>query len=129
MASYELTYIVRTDVDENGLNAVMDRVASIIANGGGQVLFRKLLGKRRLAYPIRKLTEGTYVYLALDLPPTSIRSIERNLTLTDSILRSIVVRVEPEELLTPEPPAPAPQPAQTEEPPRTGAKDVDRTDG
>ena len=129
MASYELTYIVRTDVDENGLNAVMDRVASIIANGGGQVLFRKLLGKRRLAYPIRKLTEGTYVYLALDLPPTSIRSIERNLTLTDPILRSIVVRVEPEELLTPEPAAPAPQPAQTEEPPRTAAKDIDRADG
>lgn len=111
MASYELTFIVRTDVDESALNAVMDRVASHVTNAGGQVLFRKQLGKRRLAYPIRKTLEGNYIYFALDLPPASVRGIERNLTLTDSILRSIVVRVEPEELLTPEPAAPAPQPA------------------
>ncbi len=106
MASYELTFIVRPEADETGLSAVMERIANHITSAGGQILNRKVLGRRRLAYPIRKVTEGTYVYFALELPPTSVRTIERNLTLTDAVLRSLVVRVEPDEMLGPEQPAP-----------------------
>ena len=110
MASYELTYIARADVDDAGLTALMDRVSTMIQNAGGTVLNRKILGKRRLAYPIKKVSEGTYIYLALSLPQTQVRTIERNLTLNDAVLRSLVVRVEEDELILPEPPAATPAP-------------------
>ncbi len=93
---YELVYIVRPTVDEEALTAVNGRVEKIIAGQGGEITKRDDWGKRRLAYPITKFTEGFYSVLQLNLPATAVRELERSLKLTEEILRYLVVRLESE---------------------------------
>ncbi len=94
---YELVYIVRPTADEQVLTAVTERVAKIIAGVGGEIARKDDWGKRRLAYPILKFTEGFYTVLQLKLPPTALREVERSLRLTEDIVRYLVVRVDAEE--------------------------------
>lgn len=92
--SYEMMYVVRPTVDEQSLAAVYEKVEKFIKNGSGAVTQRDDWGKRRLAYPISKFTEAFYTVLKFELPPTAVRELERSLTLTEEILRYLVVRVE-----------------------------------
>ena len=87
-------YIVRPTVDEQALTAVNAKVEKFVSAVNGQMTKRDDWGKRRLAYPIGKFTEGFYAVLQLDIPATAVRDLERNLKLTEEILRFIVVRVE-----------------------------------
>jgi small subunit ribosomal protein S6 len=91
---YELVYIVRPTVDEQALAAVNERVDKFIATQGGEITRREDWGKRRLAYPITKFTEGFYSVLQLNLPRTAVHEIERSLKLTEEILRYLVVRLD-----------------------------------
>jgi small subunit ribosomal protein S6 len=91
---YELMYIVRPTVDEQALAAVNEKIEKFITNGGGQLLKREDWGKRRLAYPIAKFTEGFYSVLQLDLPSRAVRDLDRSLKLTEEILRFLITRVE-----------------------------------
>jgi small subunit ribosomal protein S6 len=51
-------------------------------------------GRRRLAYPIRKQTEGQYVIISANLPPAATREIERNMRFTEQVMRFLVVRAD-----------------------------------
>ncbi len=93
---YELVYIVRPTVDEQALAAVNERVDKFVAGNGGEITRRDDWGKRRLAYPISKFTEGFYSVLQLNLPPTAVRELERSLKLTEEVLRYLVVRLDGE---------------------------------
>ncbi len=101
MPSYELTFILRP-LDETALTAVNERIANQIAASGGEITARNDWGKRRLAYPIRKLNEGHYVSLQLNLPPQAVRTIERALQLSDDVLRYLVIRADEQEQVQPE---------------------------
>ena len=94
MRDYELIFIVQPNVDDEGFNAVAERVEGIIASHGGEVSKTDLWGKRRLAYPIRKFREGYYVRLETKLPPDSIREIERDFRLTEPLMRHLIVRMD-----------------------------------
>jgi len=94
--SYELMYIVRPTLDEQTLATVNEKVDKFITNAGGEILKREDWGKRRLAFPIAKFTEGFYAILQLKLAPTAVRDLERNLQLTEQVLRYLVTRVEGE---------------------------------
>ncbi len=93
LPNYELTYIVRP-LDEANLTAVHDRVGRIISAAGGEITARNDMGRRHLAYPIRKINEGQYYSLTLNLPPTAVTGLERQLQLTDEVLRYLVVKIE-----------------------------------
>ncbi len=92
---YELMYIARPTLDEQALASLNDKVDKFIANAGGQVVKREDWGKRRLAYPIAKCTEGFYSVLHIQLPPTAVRELERNLKLAEDVLRYLVTKVDP----------------------------------
>ncbi len=93
LPSYELTYILRP-LDEPALVALNERIANLITTSGGEITARNDWGKRHLAYPIRKLNEGYYVALQLNLPQKAVRTIERALQLNDDVLRYLVIRAE-----------------------------------
>ena len=93
---YELMYVVRPTLDEQTLATVNEKVTKFVTNVGGEILKREDWGKRRLAFPVAKFTEGFYSVLQLKLAPTAVRDLERNLTLTEEILRHLVTRVENE---------------------------------
>lgn len=94
MRPYEITFIVRPDVEADGLTIVVDKVKGFITNGGGKPTDVNMWGRRHLAYPISKMTEGQYVFMRAQLPAQMISGLERDLRLTEQILRFLVVRAE-----------------------------------
>jgi len=94
MRPYELTFIVRPGVEAENLNAVIERVKTFVTNGGGQVTEVNAWGRRRLAYPINKATEGQFFLLRANLPAQMIAGLERDLRLTEQIMRFLVVRAD-----------------------------------
>jgi small subunit ribosomal protein S6 len=87
-------YVVRPTVDEHTLAAVNEKVDRFITTGGGSILKRDDWGKRRLASPIVKITEGFYSVLQFDLPAPAVRELDRSLKLTEEVLRFLITRVE-----------------------------------
>jgi small subunit ribosomal protein S6 len=94
MHEYELTFIVRSDVEEPDLTAVIDRVKALITDNGGEVTKLDLWGTRRLAYPIKHMREGQYVFMIVQAPPQTIVEIERGIKLSEDILRHLFVRID-----------------------------------
>lgn len=94
MRDYELTLIVRSDVEEPDLTAVIDRVKSLISDNGGEVTRLDMWGTRRLAYPINNTREGQYVFILTKIPPRAIVEIDRLLNLLEDVIRHLFVRVE-----------------------------------
>jgi small subunit ribosomal protein S6 len=87
MRDYELILILHPDLDENAVSEVIKRVTGWISDAGGSVAKSDLWGKRQLAYPIRKQTQGQYVLFQASMAPKSGAALERNLRLTEPIMR------------------------------------------
>jgi small subunit ribosomal protein S6 len=94
MRNYEFTFIAHPDVEDEGLAGVTEKVSQFITESGGQIANVDHWGRRRLAYPIQKQTEGYYVLMQVQLDPKSIGELERNLKLTEEVIRHLLVRVE-----------------------------------
>ena len=94
MRQYEFTFIVRSDVEELDLNAVIDRVKGLISDNGGEVTKLDLWGTRRLAYPIENMGEGQYVFMLTKLPARAIAEMNRSLQLMEQVTRHLLVRVD-----------------------------------
>jgi small subunit ribosomal protein S6 len=94
MREYELTFIVRSDIEEPDLTVLVDRVKALITDIGGEVVKLEPWGPRRLAYPIQHMWEGQYVFMVLQLPPQSVAEIDRGIKLIEEILRHLFVRVD-----------------------------------
>ncbi len=94
MRPYELTFVVRPDIEAESLDAVVERVKGLVTDGGGQAIELNDWGRRRLAYPINKITEGQYFLLKAQMPAQLIVRLERDLRLTEPILRFLIVRAD-----------------------------------
>ncbi len=117
MRQYELAFIVHPDLDETAFKDLLDRVQAWITDAGGKVTKVDLWGKKKLAYEIRKQKEGQYVLLYVDMAPSFLTELERNLGLLESVMRFMVIR--PEEAPEPAPvqvSVPAEEPEPTPEP-------------
>ena len=93
MRNYELVCVIQPDLDETGLNGVVDRVKEWITESGGNVEKVDIWGKRRLAYLIRKQREGYYVLLNLSLPSNATSELERNLRFMEPVMRHMLTSV------------------------------------
>ncbi len=91
MRNYELMYIIRPDVDPETVQAVTQKFQDIIRNGG-EIRKHEILGKRRLAYEIKKFREGTYVLVQFSAEPSVVAELERVLRITDEVIRHLVIR-------------------------------------
>lgn len=92
MRKYELMYIIRPDLEQEAVDAVVERIKEVIASQGGELLEHEVLGKRRLAYEIQKLNDGIYVLAKFQASPSAVNEIERVIRITDSIIRHLVVK-------------------------------------
>ena len=94
MRPYELTFIVRPGMEAENLDAVVEQVNNLVTSGGGQVTEVNAWGVRQLAYPIDRNTEGHYFFLRAHMPAQVISGLERDLRLTEQILRFLIVRAD-----------------------------------
>ena len=94
MRSYEVAFIAQPDLDETSLNALVEKAKGWVTATGGQVTQVDLWGRRRLAYPIRKQNEGQYILLQTEMAPTATHDVERNLRLTEQVMRFQIIRTD-----------------------------------
>ena len=94
MPLYETVFILRQDVPPAQAEAMSKVFAEIINTNGGKVEKIEPWGLRNLAYKINKNKKGHYVLLALDTPPDAITEMERQMNLSEDVLRFMTVRVE-----------------------------------
>jgi small subunit ribosomal protein S6 len=92
MREYEMIMIIHPDLDETAFTEVVQRVTGWITEDGGEVLKTDLWGKRELAYPIRKLSQGQYVLLQIKMAPQSGFQLERNLRYLEPVIRYILTK-------------------------------------
>ena len=94
--TYEVMYIVRPDVEEADLDKLIEGFNTVVANGGGEVSNVEKLGRRRLAYTVRKFLDGQYVLLHVSADGPLIAELERRLRVTEQIIKFITVRTDEE---------------------------------
>jgi len=92
---YELVMVVSPDAGDEGFPATVERVSNFIQERGGEIKDVDQWGRRRLAYPIGRFTEGFYAVTHFSLEPTQVRALEGNLDLAEDVLRHLVVRQDP----------------------------------
>jgi small subunit ribosomal protein S6 len=94
MRDYELMVVLTPELDEDGVTAATDRVKTLVTSRGGEVVDLQAWGRRRLAYPIQKFRDGFYTVAKLKLSPEATEPLERGLTLSDAVLRHLLVRMD-----------------------------------
>lgn len=97
MHEYELVTILSSEIKDEDVPGTIDRVNQFITNRGGEVQHIDQWGRRKLAYPIARQFEGTYVVTLLRLPPAQAVELEANLSISEDILRHLLVRYSPAE--------------------------------
>jgi small subunit ribosomal protein S6 len=94
MRRYELMLILRPDLAEDRIQAAIDRATRSIIGSGGQIIKVSPWGRRRLAYAIGPHREGSYHIVVFDAPSEAIVELERNLHITEEVIRHLVTHVE-----------------------------------
>jgi small subunit ribosomal protein S6 len=94
MNKYEVALIIRPDVDQEGQDAIIERLSGILTADGGQVDNVEVWGRRRLAYPIKKVQEGFYYFIQGQFVTSVLPELDRSIKLSESILRHMVVRMD-----------------------------------
>jgi small subunit ribosomal protein S6 len=92
MNSYEVALIVRPEVEEDAQQALIEQLSQILTSEGGQVENVDAWGRRRLAYPIKKVNEGFYYFIQGQFESSVLPTVERTMRLSDSVLRHMVIR-------------------------------------
>ncbi|HEX7172267.1 MAG TPA: 30S ribosomal protein S6 [Candidatus Limnocylindria bacterium] len=94
MRRYELMLLLRPDLEDDKLQAAVEKVTRAIVNAGGSLSKVSPWGKRRLAYDINRHREASYFLIHFDIEPSQVREIERGMLISEEILRHLVTVLE-----------------------------------
>ena len=92
MRAYELMVILDPSLEERTVEPSLDKYLNVVRNDGGTVESVEVWGRRRLAYEVKKNAEGIYAVVTLNAEPATVKELDRQLTLNESILRTKVLR-------------------------------------
>ena len=94
--TYELMFIVRPDMTEEDQDKLVANLEGQVGTAGGTVKSVERMGKRRLAYVVRKFQDGIYVLMTLEGDGAMVKEIERRLRVTEPVIKFLTVRVDEE---------------------------------
>ena len=94
MPKYELMYILSSAVSDNDVPTVSNEVDKFLTDAGGTVLAQEMLGKKKLAYPIKKTRNGFYILSTFHSDGAKIKDLDAKIRSLDSIIRYIIVNLE-----------------------------------
>ncbi len=94
MRNYELTVVIPSDVTDEDVPGVLTTVQGWIEAEGGKVAEVKPWGRRKLAYAIADYTEGNYVLMNVNMEAKGLAEVERNLKLSQQIIRYLLIKAE-----------------------------------
>jgi len=118
MPSYETLCVLHPELPETRIKELTAWMQKILESAQGTGVRVDEWGTRDLAFRTRKQRRGSYVRLEYDAPPSALKELERNLRLSEDVLRFLSVR----RSASVPPPAPSPPPAAAPVPPETGAE-------
>jgi small subunit ribosomal protein S6 len=95
--TYELMFIVRPDMTEEDLDKLIAMLQSIVPASGGSIVKVDKMGKRRLAYVVRRFHEGIYVLLVVEGGGAVVHELERRLRVTEQVIKFLTVRIDEEQ--------------------------------
>jgi small subunit ribosomal protein S6 len=95
--TYELMFIVRPDMVEEDLDKLISTLETAVSSTGGTVKSVERMGKRRLAYTVRRFHDGVYVLLTVEGGGGLIHELERRLRVTEPVLKFLTVRIDDEQ--------------------------------
>jgi small subunit ribosomal protein S6 len=95
--TYELMFIVRPDMVEEDLDKLISTLETAVSSTGGTVKSVERMGKRRLAYTVRRFHDGVYVLLTVEGGGGLIHELERRLRVTEPVLKFLTVRIDEEQ--------------------------------
>jgi len=95
--TYELMFIVRPDMVDEELDKLISTLETAVTNTGGAVKNVEKMGKRRLAYTVRRFNDGMYVLLTVEGGGGLIHELERRLRVTEPVIKFITVRIDEEQ--------------------------------
>jgi small subunit ribosomal protein S6 len=95
--TYELMFIVRPDMADEDLEKLISTLESTVTSAAGSVQNIERMGKRRLAYTVRKFREGIYILLRIEGVGTVMHEVERRLRVTEQVIKFLTVRVDEEQ--------------------------------
>jgi small subunit ribosomal protein S6 len=130
---YEVMFIVRPDAADEDVDKLISGFTTSVTNGGGVVKNVEKMGRRKLAYLVRKFADGNYILLTLEANGAVVAELERRLRVSEPVIKFISVRIDEEEkrlakikalrsarrklssepVASPPPPAAPPEPSET----------------
>lgn len=94
MRQYELMIILDPELDERTLQPSLDKMLAVVTKEGGSVDNVDLWGRRRLAYDIKKKSEGIYAVVNMTAESATAKELDRQLGLNESVLRTKLLRAD-----------------------------------
>ena len=94
---YEVMFILRPDMADEEADKLISGFTTTVTNGGGTVKSVEKMGRRRLAYTVRKFNDGNYVLLTVEAGGPVVLELERRLRVTEPVIKFITVRTDEEE--------------------------------
>jgi small subunit ribosomal protein S6 len=95
--TYELMFIVRPDMVDEDLDKLISTLEGQVTTSGGTVKNVERMGKRRLAYTVRRFSDGMYVLLTVEGSGALIHELERRLRVTEPVIKFLTVRIDEEQ--------------------------------
>jgi len=93
MNKYESVVIINPNLEAESIKALIEKFSNLI-NTDGKVVSVEELGKKKLAYEIKKQKEGYYIIFKFEANPALISELERNYRITDAVMKDIVIKEE-----------------------------------
>jgi small subunit ribosomal protein S6 len=99
MRPYELMVIIDPEVEERAVEPSLQKFLNVITNDGGTIEKVDIWGRRRLAYDIKKKSEGIYAVVNFTATPATAKELDRQLGLNETIMRTKIIRPEEQKVV------------------------------
>lgn len=94
MDRYEIMFIIKNTIEEEKVKKIADSLKDLITNDKGNIIDFKEMGKRKLAYPIKKEVTGTYYVMTVEANHDTIKEFSRKVSINENVLRHLVIKKE-----------------------------------
>ncbi|MCL2664603.1 MAG: 30S ribosomal protein S6 [Defluviitaleaceae bacterium] len=94
MNRYELGVVIKPDLEEEVFRAELEKVTGLVTRFGGVIEKVDEWGRRKLAYPIDKITDGVYTFITFNSPADAPSEIENRIRIMENVMRFLLVKLD-----------------------------------
>jgi small subunit ribosomal protein S6 len=92
MNLYEMMFIINPDLEDDAVKSTIAAVKGMITGAGGEIKEERMMGKRRLAYRVKKKTDGIYMLIIFQVSATAIDELNHAMLINDQVLKHLITR-------------------------------------